>query len=294
MLEYAQPFPALHMKKLYVSVALCIALMLTAKYGYVMDYRLSDAGPLSVVTAKAKTCSKDDVDRQKKWMWEKKAEKTKRWEAYNKTKADRKKIYEENKVKAREKYLKDKEGIKTQYKNDKASALAYYKNKKGEAWKLYKGQKDAAKDKYNKAKAAYEERKEEYQKCKEDKGSGCDSKRDKYIAAGNERNQLREHYKTVTDPENSNSSRAKYDRTKASERKLYEKKLEAAKKTYAANKTKALEKYNSYKASLKKDGETLIGQAKAQYTPAKQAYLKAKQEYEATKQCYENSKRKEG
>ena len=63
------------MKKLILSGALCLAVFAVAKFGYILDYRLADANPVSVSSVLAKKEKPDNCKGLKKAAKSRKKEK---------------------------------------------------------------------------------------------------------------------------------------------------------------------------------------------------------------------------
>ncbi len=160
------------MKKLILTATLCLAVFAIAKFGYILDYRLSDANPVVVLQVQADQ-SDESLKVLKKKVDAAKREKTRLWSAYKATKQSEKTKYEDKKKAFFDTYNKAKVKIFSKYKDSKKDAKSDYNTTRKHEWKMYKGRKKVAWDKYQDAKKNYTKKKESYKKCKADKKADC-------------------------------------------------------------------------------------------------------------------------
>ncbi len=135
------------MKKLILSGTLCLAVFAVAKFGYILDYRLSDANPTAVFVVEAK---KEDhqLKKLKTDVKLKKKTKSRRWTSYKKAKVWNKKGYEKQKKKAYADYKKEKAKYYKVFKAAKSKHYKRYKKDTQKVYKMYKDKKGAVKEKY--------------------------------------------------------------------------------------------------------------------------------------------------
>ncbi|MDP7247434.1 MAG: hypothetical protein QF741_02300 [Candidatus Peribacteraceae bacterium] len=213
------------MKKLILTGSLCIAVIAVAKFGYIIDYRLSDANSVVVLRVQAGP-SRDTLQSLRKKVEAAKREKRRLWSMYKSTKIKEKERYETAKKVSFDKYNKAKATILSKYKDAKAKAKSDYDTRRKKEWKMYKGRKKVAWDKYQNAKKNYTEKKESYKKCKvHNTEFDCRALRTEYKEARRKRKDYKYHYNATKDPNDPNSYRARYDRVKAKFKSNYEKKL---------------------------------------------------------------------
>ena len=270
------------MKKLILSGTLCLAVFAVAKFGYILDYRLSDANPVVVLQVQADQ-SDESLKVLKKKVDAAKREKTRLWRAYKATKQSEKTRYEDRKKTFFDTYNKAKVKIFSEYKDRKKDAKSDYNTKRKKEWKVYKDWKKFRWDRYQKAKKDYTKKKESYKKCKADKEADCSSQRTAYKVAGKKRKDYKYAYNAEKNPNHPDSRRARYDRLKAKFKSYYEEYCARAKDLRVSDRKKARNAYEGAKVVARKSRTDKIRTARSNYNKVKLVYLKLKQVYERRK-----------